>query len=143
MPTLCLDVVDEDLHLFQGAADDFILDIFLVISQFFFSLNVLRGSDGSTAQATMKYCICQTRGTSNKASNNAMYFASVIPTATVPRFCENQLIAPPSPAPPLLVPIVYCPHISVARVSVRTHVHPAMPVPALGDAGVIMLLLPL
>ena len=83
----------------------------------------------------MKYCICQTRATSNKPSNNAMYFASVIPTATVPRFCESQLIAPPSPAQRSLVPIVYCPHISVARVCVRTYVHPAMPVPALGDAG--------
>ena len=51
MPTLCLDVVDEDLHLFQGVADDFILDAFFVVSQFYFSLNVLRGSDGSRAQA--------------------------------------------------------------------------------------------
>ena len=51
-PTLCLDVVDEDLHLFQGVAYDFMLDIFLVVSQFYFSLNLLRGSDGCTAQAS-------------------------------------------------------------------------------------------
>ena len=82
----------------------------------------------------------QTKSTSIKSSDHAMYSAFVVPTLTVPPFCENQVIAPPPPALPLLAPVAYCPRISVTRVSVRTHVDPAIPVPAVFDAGVMLLL---
>ena len=54
--------------------------------------------------------------------------------------CENQLIAPTPPALPYLAPIAYCPRISARQVSVRTHVDSTMPVTAIGDAGVMILL---
>ena len=63
-----------------------------------------------------------------------MYSVSVIPTATVARVGKNQVITPPPAAPPLLAPVTCCPSISMARVSVRTHLDPAMPVAAVGDA---------
>ena len=47
MLALCLDVVDEDLYLFQGVADDLILDILPVVAQCYFSLHVLQNSNGS------------------------------------------------------------------------------------------------
>ena len=69
-----------------------------------------------------------------------MYSASVVPTLAVPPVCENQVIEPLPPALPLLAPVAYCPRISVARVSVRTHVDPAIPVPAVVGVGVMLLL---
>ena len=62
-----------------------------------------------------------------------MNSVSVIPTATVSRVGKNQVITPPPAAPPLLAPVTCCPSISMARVSVRTHLDPAMPVAAVGD----------
>ena len=52
MLALCVDVVDENLFLFQDVADDIILDIFLLIAQCYFSLNLHHDSDGSSTQAT-------------------------------------------------------------------------------------------
>ena len=39
-----------------------------------------------------------------------------------------------------MAPVAYCPRVSVTRVSVRTHVDSTMPVTAVGDAGVMLLL---
>ena len=93
------------------------------------------------SSGNINFCICQTKSTCSKSPDHAMYSASVVPTLTVPPVFENQVIASP-PALPLLAPVAYCPRINMARVSVPTHVEPAVPVPAVVDVGV-MLLLPL
>ena len=131
MLALCLDVVDEGLPLFQDVAYDLMLDILPVVAQCYFSLHVFHDSNGSSAH---------TKSTSSKPSDHAMYSASVVPTLTVLPVCENQVIVPPPPALLLLAPVAYCPRISVARVSVHTHVEPAIPVLTVVDVGVMLLL---
>ena len=51
MLALFLDVAYEDLHLFQGVADDVLLDMLAVVAPCYFFFNVLHDSDGSSAKA--------------------------------------------------------------------------------------------
>ena len=116
MLALFLDVADEDLHLFQGVADDVLLDILPVVAPSYFFFNVLHDPDGSSAKALKTFAFAR-RG--------------ALPVSPPTPLCTSSLIKPadppPPPALPLSEPVAYCPRISVGRVSVRTRVDSAMP----------------
>ena len=95
------------------------------------------------SSGTINSCICGTKSTSGKISEQRYVLHLRRPTATVSRVGENQLKIPPSPAPLLMAPVSSCPSISVNRVRTCTHRDPTGSVLAVDDAGVVFPLQPL
>ena len=67
-----------------------------------------------------------------------MYSTSVIPIATIPPFSGRHLQHHLSPILPLSAPVACCPSICAARFRVRTYLDLAMPISAVGNAGVMI-----